>query len=250
MKSFYLLSFAFLITVICNAQTAESILAKYTEKSGGQTQWDRITSFKITGTAKLITQGGMELPFERTMTKEGKLYTALLYNGMNYIAMANDGKIVWGSNQQMIPEKKDADTSKNTKLLKHDFPYPGHNWKEHGYKAEYLGKSKIDSIETFKIKLTKRPQWVSGQQVKNILFIHFDTKNYLPIYQETQVASGPQKGKTMQTYLSDYKIVNGLFYPFTTIMKYNGQTSQIITTKTVHWNPSIDDKLFTLPKNE
>lgn len=250
MKSIYLLSFAFFVSIISSAQTAESILAKYTEKSGGQVQWDRITSFKVSGTAKLITQGGMELPFERIMTKEGKLYTSLLYNGMNYIAMANDGKTVWGSNQQMIAEEKDADTSKNTKLLKYDFPYPGHNWKQHGYKAEYLGKSTIDSVETFKIRLTKRPQWVNEKKVENILFIHFDTSNYLPIYQETKVASGPQKGQTMQTYLSDYKKVDGLFYPFTTTMKYDGKLSQIITTKKVSWNPSIDSKIFTLPKGQ
>lgn len=248
MRSFYKLTLLAFITTSCFAQTAESIMKNYTKNSGGQANWDRINSFKIIGKAKLIMQGGMELPFERIMKKDGKLYTSLKYNGMNYIAMAHDGKKVWGSNQQMVSEEKDTNTSKNTKLLKHDFPYPGHNWKAHGYQITYVGKATIDSTDTYKIKLTKKPQWVDGKQVENSIYIYYNTENYLPIYQESKVASGPQKGQTMQTYLSDYKKVNGLYYPFTTTMKYDGKTSQVITTEIVIWNPTINDSIFEMPK--
>ena len=69
-------------SLLINAQSAEDILKKYTKVSGGQKNWEKITSMKITGTAKLVAQG-MELPFTRIMEKDGKQKTTLKVNGIH-----------------------------------------------------------------------------------------------------------------------------------------------------------------------
>ncbi|MGB5820297.1 MAG: hypothetical protein WBG90_12495 [Saonia sp.] len=234
---------------IVTAQNAEQILAKYTKVTGGQKSWDKINSMKITGTAKLISQGGMELPFLRIMKKNGKQITTLQVNGMDYISIAFDGTKAWGSNQQMQPEEKSTDITKNTQLLRYDFPYPGHNWKQNGYRLEYLGKVTINDSETFKLKLTKLPQWVEGKETENVLFLYIDTKRYVPILTESEVVTGEGKGKIMKSYLSNYKDVDGYLYPFTVTMKYGDDTFQILKTTSVAWNLEIDDTIFDMPSN-
>lgn len=250
MRTIYSTILLLLISTISYGQTAESIMKKYTKKSGGQKNWDQVSSFKVKGVAKLISQGGMELPFDRYMTKDGKQFTTLKVSGMDYISTAYDGKTVWGSNQQMQPEEKDPDIAKNTILQKYDFPYRGHNWKENGYKVEYEGKVTLEGKEGYKIKLIKRPQWANGKEIENIVYIYFDTKTYLPFYQETKVYSGPNKGKMMKSYMTNYKTVDGLMYPFTVTMKYDDDVSQILEAKEVTWNAKIDNTIFSMPKKD
>lgn len=231
-----------------SAQSAGKIMADYTEVSGGQQHWDQVKSFRVTGTAKLITQG-MELPFNRVMDQKGRQKTTLQINGMDYIAIASDGKTVWGSNSQLQPEVKGDDESKNTKLLADDFPFPGHNWKKRAYAVELVGTENVEGIATYKIKVTKKPQWVNGKQAENVVFLYIDTKRKLPILTESVVASGPNQGQLMQAYNSDYRKVDGLMYPFVVTMKYDGQTFQILTADTVEWNAEIDKQVYSMPKN-
>ncbi|WP_394749240.1 hypothetical protein [Spongiimicrobium salis] len=235
----------FLSIMTLHAQNAEKILKTYTKKSGGQKNWDKINSMQVEGTAKLISQGGMELPFKRIMKKDGKQITSLEINGMDYISIAYDGTIAWGSNAQMEAEEKDADMTKNTILSRFDFPYPGHNWKSNGFKAEYISKVTINDISTYKLKLTKRPQWVAGKEIENILFLYIDTLRYLPVLSESKVvAKGPNQGRMMKSYFSDYKAVDGYWYPFTVTMKYGEETFQVLKTSRLEWNPKIVDTVF------
>lgn len=246
-KQFILILFTLSVvasTII--AQDAKKIMAEYTKVTGGQKNWDKIESMKITGVAKLISQGNMELPFLRIMKKDGKQITTLKVNGMDYVSIAYDGNVVWGSNQQMQPEEKDKDVTRNTKLALYDFPYPGHNWKKNGYKVEYLGNEIINGLETYKIKLTKLPQWADDEQLENILILYMDTGKYVPILTEYDIVTGPEKGKVMKSYLSNYKKVDGCLYPFTVTMKYGEETFQILETEKVEWNREMNDSIFKM----
>ncbi len=229
------------------AQSASEIMADYTEVSGGQKNWDQVKSFEVSGMAKLITQG-MELPFHRVMDQQGRQKTTLQINGMEYVAIASDGKTVWGSNSQLQPEAKGDDETKNTILLTDDFPFPGHNWAARGYTVQLMGTESVEGVDAYKIKITKRPQWVNGKEVENVVFLYIDTKRKLPVLTESIVASGPNQGQLMQAYNTDYRAVNGLMYPFVITMKYDGETFQVLTAKSVKWNSEIDEQVYSMPK--
>nr|WP_321236126.1 outer membrane lipoprotein-sorting protein [uncultured Psychroserpens sp.] len=246
MKRLFYILVLLLMTNYTSAQNAKAIMAKYTKVTGGEKKWNKINVMSVSGTAHLINQGGMELPFTRIVKKDGKQITSLIVNGMNYVSLAYDGETAWGSNQQMQPEKKSVDVATNTENLKYDFPYPGHNWKKNGYTLEYLEKVMIEGTETFKIKLTKLPQFVDGKSVDNIQYLYIDSKKYIPILTESEVVSGTDKGKITKSFLSDYKEVDGLLFPFTVTMKYEDEIFQILKTTSVEWNKDIDDSLFIM----
>lgn len=231
-------------TFLC-AQTAPEILKAYTEATGGQHHWDEVHSMRITGTAKLLNQGGMELPYTRIMLKDGKQLTKLLINGMDYVDTGFDGQVIWGSNSQMEMVEKDRDALENAKCSTRDFPYPGHNWQERGYRAKYLGEAMVENEKGYKVALTKCPQWVDGVQKENTVFVYFSAEHKWPILTESIVLSGPEQGKMMKSYLSDYREVEGRWYPFVVTMKYGDETFQILTADTVEWNAEIEEGLFT-----
>ena len=231
------------------AQSAKSILSKYTEATGGQEHWDQAFSMKITGIATLAGQGGMELPFIRIMQKDGKQLTKLVVNGMDYVDTGFDGHIAWGSNSQMQITQKDKDATENARRSKYDFPYPGHNWEQNAYRARYLGEAMVGEVKTFKIELAKRPLWANGEEKENILLMYIDAQRYVPVMTESTVQTGPNAGQKMRSYLSDYREVDGYLYPFLITMKYGEDTFQILEAKTVEWNVEVDPSVFTMPGN-
>jgi len=230
-----------------SSQNAEEIIDKYIELSGGQKEWESIKSLKVIGKAKLISQS-MELPFTRIMDGNGRQKTTLKINGMDYVSIASDGKVVWGSNESMQPALKDKNETHNTKILRHDFPFPGFKWKERGYKAEYVGIKKIQKNPAFHIKLTKLPQMVDNKKVENVSNLFIDVESYLPVLVESFVTSGPNKGKTMKSHLKDYRNVDGYDYPFITEMQYDDEPIfQILETIEIKWNQPIDIEIFKIP---
>ncbi len=245
---YYCIVLVLLCMTLAKAQTAESILQKYTEVTGGQENWDRVQSMDITGTAKLVTQN-MELPYHRVMLNDGRQITSLEFNGMTYVDTAYDGTKIWGSNSQMEAEVKDTEALENMKRTMSDFPYPGHNWKERGYKATYMGTEQIEGVDTYKVLLVRHTRLVNGEEKDNELLIYFDAKSYFPIFTESTAFSGPSAGGTMRTFLSNYKEVDGLFYPFTVTMKNGDETFQILEATTVKWNAEIDPSIFAMPTN-
>jgi|GEM_PF-3130843 len=245
-KTLNLMLILFLYSCVINAQSAKEILKKYTENTGGQKQWEKVNSMEVTGKVKIIAQN-MELPFLRIRMADGRQYTSLDINGMSYISTAFDGKIVWGSNSQMKLVEKDSTEKERVILEKKEFPYTTFGWEKKGFKAELIGKEIINDTETFKIKLIKDSIYVNGNKTENINFLYIDTHKYQLILTESTVQEGVNKGKIMRAYMSDYREVEGYWYPFYSELKYDEESSQIFLTEKVKINSSIDDKIFTMP---
>ena len=204
------------------AQTARDILEKYTQKTGGQEQWDKVVSMEITGTVKVLAQN-MELPFLRIRMKDGRQYTALTINGMSYIATAFDGTTTWGSNAQMKLEEKDSCRNEKGSFGEKRISLTQHIiGAQKGFEIELLGKDTINETETYKIKLLKDPIIVDGKKTENASILHIDTKTYLLILTETLATTGANKGQTMKAYMSDYREIQGYWYPFYSELQYDG----------------------------
>ena len=87
----------------------------------------------------------------------------------------------------------------------------------------------------------------NGKEEENIDMYFFDTENYVPIAVESIVKSGPAKGATSQTLMSDYQEIDGLYIPFSHIEKFNGQISLEMVYKEVELNNKVDENIFKMP---
>ncbi len=89
---------------------------------------------------------------------------------------------------------------------------------------------------------------VEGKEEENTEIYYFDTENSVPIASESLVKSGPAKGATSQTIMTDYQEVDGLILAHTIIEKFNGQTGLKMAYKTIEFNSVVDESIFKMPK--
>ena len=238
---------ALLFFVAGQAQTADEIIAKYFENTGGLAKWKALEGMKMT--AK-INQGGMEIPLEIIQLKDGRQASKATVQGKEIMQGVYDGKTLWSHNfMNMKAEKSDAEATENFKLDIGEFPDLFLTYKERGLKVELLGKEKVDGTETFKLKVTKKPIKVDGKETENVVYYYFDAENFVPLMFESEIKSGPGKGQIGQNKMSDYQDVDGLMVPFSLAQGAKGGPSQPpLTVTKIELNPKVDAKLFAYPE--
>ncbi len=243
---------ALALALICGfasyAQTADEILAKYFENTGGIDKWKALGGIKMS--AK-VNQGGMEIPLDIIQLKDGRQMTVITFQGKEIKQGVYDGTTLWAHNfMTMKAEKSDAEATENFKKDIGDFPDPFLNYKTRGFKIELLGKETVDGSETFKIKLTKSPIKVDGKEEENTVYYYFDTENFVPLMMESEVKSGPQKGSISQVKMSDYQEISGLLMPFSMSQGVKGGPSQPLTITAIVVDPKVDAAAFAFPEGQ
>jgi len=196
MKNLFLL----LVLLACSfgykAQTAEEIINAYHQAIGGA-KWDKINGMQLNAS---LDQGGMKIPIEVVLLKDGQTYTEITLMGNTMIMQAFDGTTVWTTNfMSMEAEKSPSDETENAKRAAKEFPNALINYKNLGYTATLLGSETIDGTACHKIKLDKKTLLAEGKEVPNIEYYYIDKENNVPILTETEIQSGEMKGKTSQT---------------------------------------------------
>lgn len=248
MKKFFLSVLLFTAIATVQAQTADDILAKYFENTGGLAKWQALQGVKMT--AKL-SQMGMEIPLTMIQMRDGRQATVVNFQGKEIKQGVFDGTTLWSHNfMTMKAEKSDSEATENFKLQAADFPDPFLDYQKKGYKVELLGKETVEGTECYKIKLTKKPIKVDGKPQDNISFYFFDANDYVPIMMESEITSGQGKGMISQGKMSDYTEVNGMLFPFTMTQGIKGGPGQPITISAIELNPKVEASVFALPADK
>jgi hypothetical protein len=233
-----ILSVAIFVTTLVStyAQTADEVINKYLTTIGGK---EKINAVKSINMETVVNYGGMEIPVIVHMDKEGKMLVKVNFQGNEFTQMAFDGTTGWMMNQMtMKAEKMESETIENMKnSTKKDFFSPFLNYKENGYKAEYIGKETKEGTLCHKIKLTQTPLIVDGASVENVSFYYFDAQENIIILSETEAKAGPNKGTMISSPQSNYQEVNGIYFPFTVNME-----GQDLEVKKITLNTPIDVK--------
>ena len=240
-----LTAFALLISTSFNAQTVDEIIENYIENTGGAENWQKVKSIKMNMS---VNQMGMDIPIEQYSSAE-RTYTKISLQGQEIMQGVFDGKTLWSTNfMSMKAEKSDQEDVDNIKNELGEFPDPFLNYKEKGFSVELMGTETIDGSDTFKVKLTKKPMLVDGEEVPNVSIYYFDSENFVPIMVHEEVMSGPGKGMIMESKMSDYQEVEGLYLPFSMTQGVKDQPGQPITINSIELNPSLNDSEFEFPE--
>lgn len=229
------------------AQAVESMIDTYLENVGGKEKLAALKTMKLT--AKGNAQG-MELPVTMYTTANGQQRLDMVFQGQEITQMAFDGKEGWGINFMTgEAEKMDAEQSMLMKEQVSDFPDPFLNYKEKGYTVTLEGEEDVEGTATYKIKLTKKPIVVEGEEVENFSYYYFDKEALVPIMQEDFAKAGPMKGTSTQTFTSDYQEVgDGLYMAHSITQKMNGNPMFSMNVETIELNVEIKDSLFAFPE--
>ncbi len=237
---FGILMLAFLMTTAVQAQdavTLDEILENYFENIGGEENWKKITSMKMTGSSSMqgldvavSIQSMAPAFFRMEMNIQGK-----------QLVQAFDGETAWMINPFAggeEPTKLDEEQSKQFKKQKFQDEFIDYAGK--GHTVELDGTEEVDGTETYKIKMTKKEG--------DVVFYFFDTENFVPIMVRGFVDAGPAKGQATETFMSDYQEVDGLMIAHTTEQKVGGATAFSFTADEIELNAEdMKAKTFAFP---
>ena len=246
LQNLLLVAIVSLLTISINAQSVDEIVGNYLENTGGAENWENVKGVRMNAS---INQMGMEIPIEMVQLKD-KMYTKISIQGQEIKQGVFDGETLWSTNfMSMKAEKSDQEDVDNVKNELAEFPDPFLNYKDKGFTVELMGTETVEGSDVFKIKLTKKPMVVDGEEVPNVSIYYFDSENFVPIMVHEEVMSGPGKGMIMESKMSDYQEVEGLYFPFSMTQGVKDQPGQPITIESIELNPSIDDSEFNFPES-
>ena len=246
MKHLFIACALLLTSAFSYAQTAEEIIKKAYEASGGD-KWNNISNMKMY--ASVDAGGGMKLPIEVASINDGRTYTKIDLQGNALFQNVFDGKVLWSTNfMTMAPEKAEKDDTENMKRATKEFPNALFAASKLGYKAELMGEEKVDGVDCFKIKLSKKTHLVEGKEEPNIEYTYVDKETYAIIMTESEIATGEAKGKMMQTKFSDYQEVGGVYMAYSMISGVKDGMTQTITFDKIEINQTIDLNILKFPK--
>ncbi len=234
------------VALLCFAavqgQTADEILAKYFENTGGLDKWKALKAFTQTGKGY---QQGIEFPVVIYAKAPNKVKMVMNIQGTEFIPQAYDGTTAWmlnpfGGGKDHV--KMDDEQSKEIK--DEEFEDDFIDYKKKGHEVTLEGTEEVDGVKCFKVKLIRN----KNNPKDDITEVHyFDAENFVPIVQVSYVRTGAGKGTEVKSYLSDYQEVDGLMFPFSIEQKVNGQTAFKMAMEKMN-TADIDDNVFAFPK--
>lgn len=207
-----------LFSVLGFSQTADDIIQKHFEVTGGYQNWNSLNSIKITG--EVAVGVGEVVPIVIEHKRPYLKRVSYVIDGKEILNEGFDGKQAFtydevsGGVRKLMGYKPDAF---ETDLL---------NYNKKGFKAEFLGKEKVNSKDAYKIKL-----------IKNTIedYYWFDVKSYQII---------KEKNNLEEIYYSDFRKFGKLI--FATKMEFQpvGGKDYVVIFNKIQPNYGIDESRF------
>mgnify|MGYP003440731811 FL=1 len=211
------------------AQTAEEICKKHVEKMGGEELLSKLKSITID---RQVLANSAEFPQKVIVENNKAIYTESPFQGKKIISAVNDtngwqiNPYVTGSDGPQKLTKEEINQCKDqTDLLG-----PFYNPESKGIIVKLIGREKVLGQETFKLNLLYKTGFSTD--------VNVTAKDYFVVRISTKYG---------ETLYSDYKKVDGYWFPFATEMKH-GSYSTIFNVFKIKVNAPVDEKLFEFPK--
>ncbi len=223
-------------STLLSAQTADEIIAKHLDATGGLAKIKAVKTRRLTGSFEV---NGMQAGFVELESRPDKLRREIAIQNMTMI-QAYDGKTAW----QVIPftGKKDPEaiTGDELRQFREEADMDGSlaEYKQKGSTVELVGREQFNGADAFNIKLT-----LKTGEVRNF---YLDASSFL----QTGVSGKAKRdGKEFEvkTSLTDYKDVQGVMYPFTIESNAGEQGSAKVTLQKIEVNVPVEDSAFKMP---
>ncbi len=228
---FFILLF---LSIDSNAQppglTLQQILDKHTEAMGGKENWRNFKSHIITHHG---VQDDQHYTSVLTMKMPNKFRIDLQTEGLKRIK-SYDGKEGWillNDELQAMPEGEDIEMAEEAEFYGELVLA-----QERGHQLELLGREYLDGAQVYKIKMTKFP---TDEQ-----FYYLNAETFL----EEMVAEYSEdiswKGVLFRTTFDDYRMVDGLLFPFKMSLFADDRLLRTFDTQEILVNIPVEDAVF------
>lgn len=216
--------------------TAEEVMNKFIEATGGAGAYEELSSRKITGTVEIVAAG---VKGDVTIYQQApdKLLSTLDFEGIGEVVQGTDGKAAWsedpntGARLLEGAEKADflREATFNSEL----------KWKELYENVEVTGKEDVDGTSCYVVVMTPE----EGQPETS----YFAVDSGLMVRTKT-VQTSPLGDQAVEVTVSDYREVDGIKIPFTTTIQVLQQEIKM-TFDNVEHGVEIPEGTFDVPES-
>lgn len=214
--------------------TADQIIEKYVQAVGGKAAIEKINSRVVKGTIDIPAMGANGTT-ESYAKAPNKFVNVADISGLGAFQQGYTGTVAWSqdpfsglrdlSGGELSMIRREADIHGDLKI------------KEHYPKLVVKGKEKVGEREAYVLEGTP----ADGGPEK----LYFDTQTGLMVRKDAEVDT-PQGKIPTETYLEDYREVDGIKIPFS-IKQSNPNVTFMIKITDVKHNVAIDDAKFNKP---
>ena len=216
-----------------DAPTAESLIQRYVEKSGGAAAYAKAKNVLMEGTVEME---GRNISGPVTIAQAGeKSYTSMEFAGIGKVEEGYDGNIAWQNSALQGPrvlegeEKAAARRASSLSLVT--------TWRTEYTSAKTLGSEDVAGKPAWKVEMTPKEGKAENY--------YFDRDSGL-LTQIGMVISTPLGDIATQVLLGDYRPVDGIRTPFRMTEQAFGQSIVMTFTK-VSYNAQLPAGQFDVP---
>lgn len=214
--------------------SAAQVLEKSVEMRGGRKAFERITTTVIKGIVEMTNQG-LKGTLEIYAKSPNKLLAIQRFEGIGEFKMGYDGKVGWSLDP--IQGLRQLEGTELAQLKREATFNADLRWRELYKKVTLVGTRKVGQRNAYVIRLVP----TLGKPVTH----YYDTKTFL-LLRIDSVQEGPQGEIPMESYLTDYRTVDGVKIPFVTRQRLPvGEL--VVRIQQLQTNVSLPDSFFTKP---
>lgn len=232
-----LLSYTLLSVTACAQETlppAASILDRYIEVTGGKAAWLAIRTEVRKATLERPS-AGVKMAITAWRAAPNRSYLLLEAPGLGRVEEGTDGETVWGRSTMQGPRIKqggERDGSLLAATLNSDL-----RWREFFPEAETRGVDDVDGQPCYRVEL---------HTTGGLRQVRFYSKQTGLLVKNVLITKGPMGEITADSYLTDYRRVNGVLVAFKVSTKVLGMTTTL-AIESLEFNQEIDPAVFAVP---
>jgi hypothetical protein len=214
------------------ALTAEQIIEKNITASGGRAAIEKRQSTYFKGEFEMPAMG-VKAPIEFYAKAPNKRLIVVRIEGFGEFLNGFDGQNAWANDPQQGLRSIEGE---GLDRVRRDSAYNQEvRWKEIYKQVELLPNAKVEGREAYVLKSTPE----RGRPVVT----YYDAESFLTVRSD----SDGEDGATIESYLSDYRDVDGTKFPFS-VRQVSSAGEMLTKIAEVKFNPAMDDVQFAKPK--
>jgi hypothetical protein len=217
------------------AQTADEIINRYIQFTGGTENWKTVNTLTTSGN---YNYGGVTFPYIAYSKRPNLYLYVVTYNGRSF-SQAYNGQLGWQidgfKNEKVKTILKDKKAVSMANEADVELESPFINYREKGFSPALLGTDSVNSRLCHKIRLV-----ANGDTA----VYYFDKVDYSLVKKQAPSKNSEMEKAPMDIFYSDYKQTGNIKIPYKINCTTGGQRILLVTVDSVKLNEPMADSQF------
>lgn len=217
--------------------SAEKVIDKFIEASGGLEVWEGRTVMKATGNFAMPAMG-ISAKIVVYKKAPAMIHTTIISDAFGNMEEGFDGTVAWEKSMMTGSKVKSGTELAMSRRMAQFNPWAV--WKDYYQTATTLGVEKVDEVDCYKVEMIP----LEGEGEPELNFFAIDGG----LLMKTSSVLVNEMGRiTVDAYLMDYREVEGVVSPYKVRQVLMGMQEMVMTFDEQTFDVEIPDGTFDLP---